>query len=1250
MIFRTTTSGGTQNNNLTITPAGNVGIGLTNPSAKLHLSTVFADSPLEEAFRIQRSGLSSYNGERAIGMVFADDANFTLTSAVTGIRQNPSGHYLGGLSFRVSTSVSNAVTTIGGLTEVGRFTSDGRLGIGTVTPSELLDVNGRARVRTIDSTASAMNVLYADATGVIKKASATAFPGGSGTTNYVPKWTGANTLGDSKIRETGSSLIYQGSSTTANAEFSIENDNTATYFYGSQTGSVNKELRFYFNGTSSGERIRLFNNGRVFIGPTPTDAGFQFDVNGTARINNDLRVNTTAGFNTLFTNPIGGGGVAMASTTDPTASANRLFSLGFGSVNYPAQARIEAYSTEAWSSTNRGSYLTFRTTPTGASGVQDRMMIGNDGFVGINTLSPLARLHVAGNMQSDNDAYFATSSGNVGIGTASPSSKLHVIGTGASTNSINVGLIVDMEATAAEQVGAGTAILFRGKSGGGNIANYDQAQIATNNTGSNNSHGLSFFYKPNASSPLTEAMTIYGNGNVGFGTITPSYPIDAVGTASLAANNIASGSSTRFRNIYTRSRANSAGISGDVYADQLFHVSGGSAFEIYNADANFPLVFGTGATERMRIDGSGNVGIGTTSPAVKLDVNGNVRGTRINSTGGVVDFDAQSGSNFIQVSGGAMSFANAGVINMRIASNGNVGMGNNSPSFNLHVQKDQTSATSITVSNAGTSSSSTIMQFLLSESGGTNGYFRRYRDGSGLVELGFTDALSFKGAVSGTPADRMRIDALGNVGIGTQSPVNFGAGTTTLTVNGTTLGAIQLQNGGVKSFDFYGSGTESRIETGTGNSLVFRIASAEQARFSAGNFGIGTNNPSNKLDVSGTFRSTGNSTLPGWIFKTTNIQEATDSSSSIWFRRTIDNQLNFTINPVTYQGLAALRFRNFGGGESNFWLSNGRLSFAGGTTESMTLIGSELFVGHSGSPTDAGDYKIQSSGNVRVAGKIDVTSSESIGHNIVRSGTSDIAAQIYSSNAWLLYGAESSTGGSILTGSTQYAAVVGSGYNRPLQFGTNSTVSMEIDSTGLVGINTTSPTERLDVNGKARIRTVDSTATGINMLYVDATGVVKKAAVPGSEVSYTTDVNTISSGWTFVKDSTRNLNHNFINVVQSTTTNEATATMQIAVYRTTSSFTTGSWQTVANVPSAYAPKTTVYFELPGYVGTETYYTSSNVRFTGAAEYTGVKVARVDPGGNVQVRIGTVSASAITGGTNHVIFPLTLTWVVYNIPQ
>jgi hypothetical protein len=397
-------------------------------------------------------------------------------------------------------------------------------------------------------------------------------------------------------------------------------------------GRSNGYLAFKTNDT---ERMRIFANGNVAIGST-TDAGFLLDVTGTARINSDLRVNATTGFNTLFTQVIGGGGIGMVSTTDPTASSNRLFSLGFGSVNYPAQARIEAYATEAWTSTNRGSYLTFRTTPTASAGAQDRMMIGNNGFVGINTLTPLARLHVAGNMLSDNDAYFATASGNVGIGTASPSARVEnytSVGTKPTLGDVNsnyniisgdirTGTTPVSSSYATTLVLASNTDTFSANNGGSigfqgkwNSALYSsQAQFSSifggkeNSTDGNLAGYLSIATRPAGGNPI-ERVRVNSAGNVGIGTTNPS--------VNLQIGDIASGSGQR-----------TLLLTDPNYGLRLQGGGGPSNSIIQSVGSGVNLIFrsSNGNNTNYIFDSTGNTLFGTTTDSgQKVQINSSLR-------------------------------------------------------------------------------------------------------------------------------------------------------------------------------------------------------------------------------------------------------------------------------------------------------------------------------------------------------------------------------------------------------------------------------------------------------------------------------------------------------------------------------------------------------------------------------------------------------------------------------------------------
>jgi hypothetical protein len=121
----------------------------------------------------------------------------------------------------------------------------------------------------------------------------------------------------------------------------------------------------------------------------------------------------------------------------------------------------------------------------------------------------------------------------------------------------------------------------------------------------------------------TARMTIGTTGNVGIGTTAPSRPLTVVGNVSGV-------------NLCLLQNTNSAGYTELAFDNDTAFAGnlGGFVFGLGGTTTPSPneayffnrrsaaIFFGTNATERMRITGAGNVGIGTTTPSSKLQVTG----------------------------------------------------------------------------------------------------------------------------------------------------------------------------------------------------------------------------------------------------------------------------------------------------------------------------------------------------------------------------------------------------------------------------------------------------------------------------------------------------------------------------------------------------------------------------------------------------------------------------------------------------
>jgi len=297
-----------------------------------------------------------------------------------------------------------------------------------------------------------------------------------------------------------------------------------------------------------------------------------------------------------------------------------------------------------------------------------------------------------------------------------------------------------------------------------------------------------------SANPDATPFVVTAAGDVGIGTTAPAVKFDMTSTGLMARFN-----SPTTTSAYIRCDDSSA-------ATNIFGILGGNAW--VGSGSSTPLVLITNSTEKMRIDTSGNVGIGTSAPTFRVQVAlasttdnlaigvtettyaTNFRSVYINYFGTSATGTTYGISNanlgalrfqnvdraLIGINGsGPLIFATTSLERMRIDASGNVGIGTTSPTAGVKLDVIDSGDTAFNVGSTGTIQSARVR--IVARQTSVDDEWNIVATGAGLG----SSALRFvKGTWTNTPA--AVITSAGLVGIGTTSP------TALLDVQSTTAG------------------------------------------------------------------------------------------------------------------------------------------------------------------------------------------------------------------------------------------------------------------------------------------------------------------------------------------------------------------------------------------------------------------------------------------------------------------------------
>ena len=231
---------------------------------------------------------------------------------------------------------------------------------------------------------------------------------------------------------------------------------------------------------------------------------------------------------------------------------------------------------------------------TGAQNIQiDPVDLLSGYSQGTGAAGQVAFFSAASTITGTNNLFFDSATISLGVGVSNPPKNFTVAWSSADTN-------VD-GGNGLSGGTAGRGLLIRNNDTTLNTyanldfrANSADGRIAYTHNGTND--GDFHFITDNFNNTGTR-LFIGNTGNVGIGTVTPAEKLE---------------------------------VAGNIGINQyILHNNDLNTF--FGFPGNDTVSIGTNGVERMRVDSSGNVGIGTTSPTTKLEVNG---GVGVGTTGG----------------------------------------------------------------------------------------------------------------------------------------------------------------------------------------------------------------------------------------------------------------------------------------------------------------------------------------------------------------------------------------------------------------------------------------------------------------------------------------------------------------------------------------------------------------------------------------------------------------------------------------